>query len=92
MPPPGQGTLLSGALAIGLLLLGVQLWLLTVALDLYLAGHGRQVWQLAAASGTILAGGVVMRWLLARRPRMRYRTTDESGRVVYRTGAGDEIH
>lgn len=80
-PPPGQGTLLSGALAFGFLLLGVQLWLLTVALDLYLGGRGRQVWQVAVVSGAILAGGIVMRWLLERRPRMRYRATDGSGRV-----------
>ena len=32
-PPPGQAPIIAAGLAIGVLLLGVQLWLLTVALD-----------------------------------------------------------
>jgi uncharacterized protein DUF6755 len=38
VPPSGQQTMVLAALIIGLLLMGLQLWLLTVALDLYLAG------------------------------------------------------
>jgi hypothetical protein len=53
-PPPGQAPIVAAGLAIGILLLAIQLWLLTVALDLYLAGHGDQVWSLAAVSGLIL--------------------------------------
>ena len=47
------------ALMLGLLLMGIQLWLLTVALELYLGGHGRQVWLLALVSGLIFAGGLL---------------------------------
>jgi hypothetical protein len=68
-PPPGQQAMVLAALSIGLLLLGLQLWLLTVALDLYLAGAGRRVWLLALASGLIFAGGLLVLWRLGRRPR-----------------------
>lgn len=69
-PPPGQLAVVMAALMIGLLLMGTQLWLLTVALELYLGGKGRQVWLLALVSGAIFAGGVVMLRLLGRRPRL----------------------
>jgi hypothetical protein len=59
------------ALMIGLLMMGVQLWLLTVALDLYLGGQGRAIWLLALVSGAIFAGGVLMLRVLGRRPRLR---------------------
>jgi hypothetical protein len=58
------------ALLIGLLLMSTQLWLLTVALDLYLGGQGRQIWLIALVSGAIFAGGVMMLRILGRRPRM----------------------
>jgi hypothetical protein len=51
-------------------LLGVQLWLLTVALDLYLGGQGGQVWSLALVSGLIFLGGLAVLWTLRRRPRV----------------------
>jgi hypothetical protein len=70
-PPPGQMTLILAALTIGLLLMGIQLWLLTIALDLYLAGASAQIWQLALASGAIFLGGLLMLGLLSRRPRVR---------------------
>ena len=70
-PPPGQMTLVLTGLAIGLLLMGIQLWLLTIALDLYLAGAGARGWQLALVSGAIFLGGLLMLRLLRRRPRMR---------------------
>lgn len=70
-PPPGQMALILAGLAIGLLLMGIQLWLLTIALDLYLAGAGTQVWQLALVSGAIFLGGLLMLRLLSRRPRVR---------------------
>ena len=38
-------------LSIGLLMMGLQLWLLTVALELYLSGEGARTWSLALASG-----------------------------------------
>ena len=70
-PPPGQMTLVLAGLAIGLLLMGIQLWLLTIALDLYLAGAGTRIWQLALTSGAIFLGGLLMLRLLGRRPRLR---------------------
>jgi hypothetical protein len=72
-PPHGQMPLVTAALAIGVLLMAIQLWLLTIALDLFLAGQGGQVWQLALVSGAIFAGGLVMLWLLRRRPHLRAR-------------------
>ena len=70
-PPPGQMALVLAGLAIGLLLMGVQLWLLTIALDLYLGGAGARIWQLALVSGAIFLGGLLMLRLLGRRPRVR---------------------
>jgi hypothetical protein len=70
-PRSGQTAIVSAALAIGIILMSVQLWLLTVALDLFLAGHGDQVWQQAVVSGAIFAGGLLVIWLLRRRPRMK---------------------
>ena len=67
---PGQLGVLLAALLVGLLLMGLQLWLLTVALDLYLGGQGRQIWLLALVSGAIFVGGVVMLAVLGRRPRL----------------------
>ncbi len=70
-PRPGQMPLVTVALSIGVLLMAIQLWLLTVALDLFLGGGGGQVWQLALISGAIFAGGLFMLWILRRRPRVR---------------------
>ncbi|MFN8634565.1 MAG: DUF6755 family protein [Chloroflexota bacterium] len=67
---PGRAAVVLAALLVGLLLMGMQLWLLTVALDLYLAGQGRQIWLLALVSGAIFVGGVVMLVVLGRRPRL----------------------
>lgn len=67
---PGRAAVLLAALLVGLLLMGMQLWLLTVALDLYLGGQGRQIWLLALVSGAIFVGGVVMLAVLGRRPRL----------------------
>jgi len=70
-PPPGQMALVMAGLAIGILLIGIQLWLLTIALELYLAGEGERVWIAALVSGAIFAGGLLMLRLLNRRPRVR---------------------
>jgi hypothetical protein len=76
-PPPGQMALIMAGLMIGLLLMSIQLWLLTIALDLYLAGAGRQVWLIALVSGAIFLGGLLMLRLL-RRPRVRGVATGSS--------------
>jgi hypothetical protein len=70
-PPPGHRALLLGALLIGFLLMGIQLWLLTVALELYLGGHGDEVWRTAAVSAIVFLGGLLALRLLGRRPRVR---------------------
>lgn len=70
-PPPGQMVLILTGISIGILLLAIQLWLLTIALNLYLAGEGHVVWLIALVSGIIFAGGLLMLWLLRRRPRIR---------------------
>ncbi|MGH2352661.1 MAG: hypothetical protein ACRDJN_13730 [Chloroflexota bacterium] len=67
-PPPGQMPVIMAALSIGVLLMGIQLWLLTVALELLMAGEGSHAWQLALASGAIFLGGLLILWLLHRRP------------------------
>lgn len=69
-PTPGRQALLTGALVIGLLLMGLQLWLLTVALDLYLGGKGGRVWGLAIISGLVFLGGLLALRLLSRRSRV----------------------
>lgn len=69
--PPGRRALLGLALAIGILMLGIQLWLLTVALDLFLGGRGAEVWSLAAFSVLIFLGGLTAHRLLGRQPPRR---------------------
>ena len=81
-PLPGQPALVGGALAIGLLLLALQLWLLTVALDLYLGGHGDEVSLVALVSGAIFAGGLIVLAVLRRRPRVRRPSGDEAAYAV----------
>lgn len=66
-------------LVIGVLLMGIQFWLLTVALELYLAGEGERVWQLALSSGVIFLGGLWMLRLLRHRPKVRRTTTPTLG-------------
>jgi hypothetical protein len=68
-PPPGQAPIVLAGLAVGVLLMGVQLWLLTVALELYLAGHTGGLWLPAVVSGLIFAGGLLLLRLLGQRPR-----------------------
>ncbi len=69
-PLPGREALLLAALVIGLLMLGMQLWLLTVALELYLAGEGDHVWGLAIVSGGVFLGGLLTVWRLSTHTRV----------------------
>jgi hypothetical protein len=69
--PPGEMAVVLLGLTVGVLLMGVQLLLLTVALELYLSGEGGRIWQHALASGGIFLCGLLMLWLLRRRPRVR---------------------
>lgn len=68
-----QTPVLLAALAVGILFLAIQLWLLTVALDLLLAGEGRRLWQIAVVSGFIFLGGLLVLWLLQRNRATRFR-------------------
>ncbi len=72
-PPPGQVAVVLAGLTIGILLMGIQLWLLTIALDLYLAGQSTYSWLLAVISGLVFLGGVLILRLLTHRPWSRSR-------------------
>lgn len=63
---PGRQAVVMMMLAIGIMLLGIQLWLLTVALDQYLAGQGATVWITCIFSGLIFLGGLLVLRLLER--------------------------
>lgn len=70
--PPGRRAMLLAAVTLGIIMLGIQLWLLTVALDLYLGGAGSEVWTLAVFSGAVFLGGLGALHLLERKaPRHR---------------------
>jgi hypothetical protein len=71
LPPVGQMPIVAAALVIGILLMSIQLWLLTVALDLYLGDNGAGIWRIAVISVLIFLGGLGMLRLLRRRPRVR---------------------
>lgn len=68
LPPVGQGNIATMGLAIGLLLVVIQLWLLTIAFDAYLAGERGQTVGVAFCSGLVFIGGLLMLRLLNRRP------------------------
>lgn len=63
---PGRRALLLAAVLTGVLLLAIQLWLLTIALDLYLGGRGAEIWSLVITSGLIFAGGITAYVVLRR--------------------------
>lgn len=71
--PPGRQAVLLAALAIGVVMLGMQLWLLTVALDLYLGGESGGIWALAAFSGVVFVGGLAALRILSKQPPLRRR-------------------
>lgn len=57
-------------LSIGVLLMALQLWLLTLAFDLYSSGSRTQTVVIALISGLVFAGGLFMLRLLDQgRPR-----------------------
>ena len=78
-PSPGQVAILLAALAIGILLMGIQLWLLTISLDLYLGGLNGFIWALALISGLVFLGGLVILRLLTRTPQTRRIHPDDVG-------------
>jgi hypothetical protein len=56
-------------LAIGIMLMGIQLWLLTLALELYLSGQRINTWQLVLITGLVFLGGIWLMRLLSRHTR-----------------------
>ncbi len=71
LPAVGQQGLATLGLAIGLLLVAIQLWLLTIAFDLYLENERAKTVGVAIASGFVFLGGLGMLRLLDRKPRRR---------------------
>jgi hypothetical protein len=68
-PPPGQAGVTMLGVAIGVLLMGMQLWLLALAFDFYLSGDDTDVFWITGASGGIFLGGLLMLRLLRDAPR-----------------------
>lgn len=66
---PGEQAMAGAAIGIGVLLLGIQLWALSVALELYLEGESRGIWGLVALSGFVFGGGLLALRLLRERRR-----------------------
>lgn len=66
-PPPGRRALVLGALGIGILFLAIQLWLVTVSLELYYAGKGQNNWVIALISGLMFFGGLLVLRHLSKR-------------------------
>lgn len=78
VPPPGEAALVSAALMIGILLLGLQLWILTVALDEFQRHNDQRTYLLAGISAVIFGGGLAVRWLLKRTPSVRRTSVSKS--------------
>lgn len=66
---PGEGGVVLLGLAIGILMMGIQLWLLTLAFDLYLSGERGDTVLVAVCSGLLFIGGLVMLRILDRSTR-----------------------
>ena len=65
-PAPGQNGVVMLGLSIGVLLMAVQLWLLTLAFNLFLSGDRAGTLLAAIVSGAIFLGGLLMLWVLRR--------------------------
>jgi len=79
-PPPGEASLVSAALAVGILLMGLQLWILTVALEEFQRHNDARIYLLAGISALIFVGGLAIRWLLKRTPSVRRTSVSRSRR------------
>lgn len=81
VPPPGEAGLVGAALMIGILLLGLQLWILTVALEEFQRHNDERIYILAGISAAIFAGGLAVRWLLKRTPSIRRTSVSKSNSI-----------
>ena len=70
VPPAGRSAMFMAGLAIGIMLMGIQLWLLTLALELYLSGDTVNTWLLVLISGLVFLGGIWLLRLLSRHPHI----------------------
>jgi hypothetical protein len=70
-PLPGRSAVAFLGLMLGLVLMAIQLWLLTLAFDLYLAGNRAETVWVAVISGFIFLGGLGILWFLDHRPGRR---------------------
>ena len=68
---PGESALVTLGLVIGILFMTIQLWLLTIAFDLYLAGQRGETVRAAIISGFVFLGGLLMLRVLDRRQPRR---------------------
>lgn len=84
-PPPGEANLVSAALAIGILLMGLQLWILTVALEEFQRHNDARIYLLAGISALIFLGGLTIRWLLKRTTSVRRTSVSKSHRSSLHT-------
>lgn len=66
---PGAPVIVLTGLIVGLVMMGIQLWLLTLAFDLYLSGKRGATLLAAAASGLIFLGGLLVLRLVEGRSR-----------------------
>lgn len=84
VPPPGESALVGAALMIGILLLGLQLWILTVALEEFQRHNDTRTYVLAGISAGIFAGGLAVRWALRRTPVVRRTSVSKPSRSPLR--------
>jgi hypothetical protein len=66
---PGEAVVVMTGLIVGLVMMGLQLWLLTLAFDLYLSGERGATLLAAGCSGLIFLGGLLVLWLVMGRGR-----------------------
>lgn len=78
IPPPGEAGLVGAALMIGILLLALQLWILTIALEEFQRHNNERTYILAGISAAIFVGGLAVRWLLRRTPSIRRTSVSKS--------------
>lgn len=78
IPPPGEAGLVGAALMIGIVLLALQLWILTVTLEEFQRHNDQRTYLLAGISALIFAGGLAVRWLLKRTPSVRRTSVSKS--------------
>lgn len=83
IPPPGEAGLVGAALMSGILLLALQLWILTVALEEFQRHNDQRTYMLAGISALIFAGGLAVRWLLRRTPTIRRTSVSKSSSQIH---------